>query len=569
MKFERLGNIVRIKKGRKPVISEKPTADSVRVLQIEDLRNDNELKFTDDKSGVFASKEDVLLAWDGANAGTIGYGKEGYIGSTIAMLEKINPERYSTKFLGYFLQTQSKLLREKSTGATIPHIDRGLLESLKIPDLPISDQIRIATLLSKAEALINQRRESIKLLDEYVKSIYAEMFGDPVKNQKGFWKGKIRDVVTDVKYGTSSPAQEDGENPYLRMNNITYDGFWDFSSLKYIDIDIDEKEKYLVRKGDLIFNRTNSKELVGKTAVFNADAEMIIAGYLIRVRLNEEMNPWYLWGYLNSSHGKQTLFAMCKSIVGMANINAQELQSIKILIPPVLLQNKFAEVVEKVESIKNQFRQSLKELENLFSSLSQQVFKGELDLTRLHSKATDEAIGQITKDSKQKKSTETKQKSSPEEDTRYGDPFEVDEATAQKQGDRFYKEWLRLHGKTTEQEVDSIWLQSKRNDLQPTSIKFNPFEGNAIISEVFARQNTGFSYKEFEAVLNNEKIAYTAKEVKDFIFQKLEQNELVQYYATKEWITAMRHPKFNPPGGPEFSGEGSIWFLVNKTEKAK
>ena len=78
-----------------------------------------------------------------------------------------------------------------------------------------------------------------------------------------------------------------------------------------------------------------------------------------------------------------------------------------------------------------------------------------------------------------------------------------------------------------------------------------------------------FSYQEFEVFLKNEKITHNAKELKDFIFKKLEQKELIQYYASKEWMEAMRHPKFNPPGGSEFTGDGSIWFLVNKTENAK
>jgi len=256
------------------------------------------------------------------------------------------------------------------------------LKQIKIP-IPNNypDQIRIATVLSKAEELIKQRKESIALLDELLKSTFLQMFGNSSKNIKDFSKGTIRDVVKDVKYGTSKPAVDNGKYPYLRMNNITADGYMDLSSLKYIDIDDSEKEKYVVKKGDLLFNRTNSKELVGKTGIYNEEKEMVIAGYLIRVRTNERANPWYLWGYLNSVHGKKTLFGMCKSIVGMANINAQEFQNIKILIPPIGFQNQFAQIVEKVELLKKEFNTSLKELENLYGSLSQRAFKGELDLS--------------------------------------------------------------------------------------------------------------------------------------------------------------------------------------------
>lgn len=120
MKFEELKYIVKIKKGKKPSFVDTPDENSVRVLQINDLRNDANPKFTNDKSGVFAKEDDVLIAWDGANAGTIGYGKSGYTGSTIALLRKIEPDLYSTTFIGIFLQSQYQYLRSKTTGATIP-----------------------------------------------------------------------------------------------------------------------------------------------------------------------------------------------------------------------------------------------------------------------------------------------------------------------------------------------------------------------------------------------------------------------------------------------------------------
>ena len=150
------------------------------------------------------------------------------------------------------------------------------------------------------------------------------MFGDTVTNPKGWEVGTIRDLVSEVKYGTSKPAVDNGKYIYLRMNNITYSGCMDYTDLKYIDVEDKEIEKYVVRKGDVLFNRTNSKELVGKTAVFKEDTPMIIAGYIIRVRPNERSNPEYISGFLNSSYGKRTLLDMCKAIVGQENINAQE-----------------------------------------------------------------------------------------------------------------------------------------------------------------------------------------------------------------------------------------------------
>ena len=201
MKFEKLKNIIEIQKGRKPSFVETPDENSCRVLQIDDLRNDNNPKFTNEKTGVFAKDDDILIAWDGANAGTIGYGKSGYIGSTIALLRKKKPDAYSTIFIGIFLQSKYPYLRSKTTGATIPHISRKALEGLEIPVIDIQDQHRIANILSKAENLISQRKEGIRLLDELLKSTFWEMFGDPIKNEYGFKKERFGDFVYDIKIG--------------------------------------------------------------------------------------------------------------------------------------------------------------------------------------------------------------------------------------------------------------------------------------------------------------------------------------------------------------------------------
>jgi type I restriction enzyme, S subunit len=296
----------------------------------------------------------------------------------------LNPKYSFYFFKSPVFRTKIKKITKKSVNQASFNISN--LKDIEIPVPSLPDQLHIANLLSKAENLIAQRKESVRLLDEYLKSMFLEMFGDPTNNRKKFPVGKIRDVVTEVKYGTSSSATAEGTFPYLRMNNVTYDGYMDYSNLKYISVSEDEMTKYAVKKGDLLFNRTNSKELVGKTGVYNEDKEMIIAGYLIRVRTNELANPWYLWGYLNSIHGKQTLFGMCKTIVGMANINAQELQGIKIIIPPIELQTKFAKIVEKTEALKSQYQQSLQELENLYGSLSQRAFRGEMVIKKSETK---------------------------------------------------------------------------------------------------------------------------------------------------------------------------------------
>ena len=211
-------------------------------------------------------------------------------------------------------------------------------------------------------------------LDNSVKSRFIEMFGDPIDNTLEWAEATIGELATDVKYGTSNPAVDGGKYPYLRMNNITYDGHLDLSDLKYIDVSEDELEKCVVRKGDILFNRTNSLELVGKTAVFDQPGEMIIAGYIIRVRLKESLLPEILAQFLNLDPLKLLLRSKAKGAVNQANINAQELQSVKVYIPEMSLQKKFLEFKEEIDKSKLAVQEMKNKMEILKASVMQDYF---------------------------------------------------------------------------------------------------------------------------------------------------------------------------------------------------
>lgn len=278
-------------------------------------------------------------------------------------------------YLFRWLESQSSLIESEGKGATVKGITLPFLKGLNVPIPPINEQKRIAAILGKAEDIRQKREQAIKLADDFLRAKFLEMFGTPANNIHRFPKGTIRDLVDSVNYGTSAKASIDsGEYPILRMGNITYQGRWDFTDLKYLDLSVKEKDKYLVKEGDLLFNRTNSKELVGKTAVYEEDRPMAFAGYLIRVRPNSIGNNYYISGYLNSIHGKITLMNMCKSIVGMANINAQELQNIEILIPPKHLQDEYEIIYKKIKKGLSIYDKSAMQLQLLASNLSNKYF---------------------------------------------------------------------------------------------------------------------------------------------------------------------------------------------------
>lgn len=163
---------------------------------------------------------------------------------------------------------------------------------------PLTQQNKIVNILNHVKNMIQFRNKELQLLNELIKSRFVEMFGDPLLNPKHWNIRFIKDIVTDVQYGTSKPAIDGGRFKYLRMNNLTSNGRIDLSNLKYIDIPDPELKKCLVKKGDILFNRTNSIDLVGKTALFNYDEPMVIAGYIIRVRLKNETLPEFFTVFL-------------------------------------------------------------------------------------------------------------------------------------------------------------------------------------------------------------------------------------------------------------------------------
>lgn len=151
---------------------------------------------------VIANKNHIIIAWDGANAGTVSYGLEGAIGSTLAILETEDKNVY-IPYVGKFLQSKNQYLRDTCTGATIPHVSRKALENIVIPLPSVERQKCISNTLDKAKSLIEKRKAQIEALDQLTQSVFLEMFGDPYKNPKNWPVGTIKDITLKTQYGTS------------------------------------------------------------------------------------------------------------------------------------------------------------------------------------------------------------------------------------------------------------------------------------------------------------------------------------------------------------------------------
>ena len=313
----------------------------------------------------------VAIVKDGAGIGrtTLHPAKSSVIGTMQYLLPKDNvlPE-----YLCYVVRHMH--LEKYFTGATIPHIYFRDYKNEKFNLDSLDKQAEIIEILGKAESIILKRRKELAELDNLIKARFVEMFGIYPANQMGWETGKIRDTVADVRYGSSRPAVDGGKYPYLRMNNITYGGELDLSDVKRIDVPENELDKCTVRRGDVLFNRTNSKELVGKTCVYDRDEMMVLAGFVIRVRVNDRVLPEFLSAFLNTDFSKKTLSEMCKAAIGQANINAQEMQNIGLYLPPLELQRQFVQFKKQVDKSKVVVQKALDEAQTLFDSLMQQYF---------------------------------------------------------------------------------------------------------------------------------------------------------------------------------------------------
>ena len=392
MKKVRLGDIATvITKGTTPtMLGYNFVDDGVNFVKIESITENEE--FLTDKFAHISDECNRKLSRSQLQRNDLLFSIAGAIGRTAIVTDDILPANTNQalaiirvpegevdySYLKYVLQSPAivEQFEKKKQGVAQLNISLKDIGDFVIPLRTAEEQKSIVDTMDKVCGLIALRKEQLAKLDELVKARFVEMFGTYPANEKGWETGTIRDLVSEVRYGSSRKAADgdSGKYPYLRMNNITYSGELDLTDTKTIDIPDEELQKCTVRRGDVLFNRTNSKELVGKTCVYDRDEMMVLAGFVVRVRVNDRILPEILSAFLNTDFSKQMLLAMCKAAIGQANINAQELQNIGIYIPPIELQREFVTFKQQVDKSKLVIQESLAELETLKKALMQKYF---------------------------------------------------------------------------------------------------------------------------------------------------------------------------------------------------
>ena len=292
------------------------------------------------------------------------------------------PEKIVPELLPFYLRTGAffDFAMRGSGGSLSPRVKWSHISDYEFDLPPMDEQKKLAELLWAANDLKESYKKAITATDEMIKAKFREMFGEcggqGAEGDRRVSKWplvRIAEVVTDVRYGTSKPGDKDGVYAYLRMNNLTDDGGLDLTDLKRITLSGEDFEKCVVRRGDILFNRTNTKELVGKTAYYDLDDDMVIAGYIIRIRVDgDKIDPRYLWKLMNTVELKTKLRHMAKGAIHQANINAQELQSIEIPFPPLSLQREFVAIADKAESAKANLKKSIAAIDQVMKGLINQ-----------------------------------------------------------------------------------------------------------------------------------------------------------------------------------------------------
>lgn len=305
--------------------------------------------------------------------------KDLYTNEAIVALPIKNDSKLNKEYLYYVLKFIPLVGgNQAAMGQTL---NKQSLSALQIPLPPtIEDQKRIAKVLSQCEGLIQKRKASIDLLDELLQSTFLEMFGDPVRNEKGW------DIVPLSKFGTidrgvskhrprNAPELLNGVHPLIQTGDVANAGTYilDYKQT-YSDIGLKQSKKWPA--GTLCITIAAN---IAKTGILTFDACFpdSIVGFVVDSKEATNLYVHHLFSFFQRILEKNAPSAAQK------NINLEILRTFKVPQPSIEVQKEFDIIALKIESLKKQFNQSLEELENLYGSISQRAFKGEIDLSKV------------------------------------------------------------------------------------------------------------------------------------------------------------------------------------------
>lgn len=291
-------------------------------------------------------KGDIIFGRRRAYQRKLGVAEFDGICSAHAMVLRAKPEVVLPVFLPFFMQSDLFMKRavEISVGSLSPTINWKTMAIQEFALPPIDEQVRLVDLLQAIERTTESHQKIGGSADKLVRSLLSDVLNRewPVVD--------LGSVVQGTQYGLSINAGSDGQYPMLRMMNIE-DGLCVENDIKYVDLSEKDFEAYRLVDGDVLFNRTNSYELVGRTGVYELEGDHVFASYLVRIKtIPEKLEPKFLTLYLNSDFGRRQVLAYATKAVSQANVNASNLLRVRLPLPPLEVQKQLLEEIACAKS---------------------------------------------------------------------------------------------------------------------------------------------------------------------------------------------------------------------------
>lgn len=301
------------------------------------------------------------------------------------IVESIDKSILDVRYLYFFLSTYMHKLREMSIGGVIKYIKLNYLTDVLVPFPPLPEQKRIAAILDKADSIRRKRQDAVRLTEELLRSVFLDMFGDPVTNPKGWNTCSLGEEVQKIESGWS-PVCEEGqaeENEWgvLKLGAVTTCRYLDSES-KALPAGISPRPDLEVKAGDLLFTRKNTYDLVAASAlVYSTRPKLMLSDLIFRLKLKDDsaVISEYLWALLSSAGKRKQIQSLAGGSSGsMPNISKSKLMEQMIEVPPMALQNQYAKILHSNYSIRNKLEVAAESSDSLFNSLLQRAFKGKL-----------------------------------------------------------------------------------------------------------------------------------------------------------------------------------------------
>ncbi|HIH74898.1 MAG TPA: hypothetical protein HA306_06870, partial [Methanosarcina sp.] len=296
----------------------------------------------------------------------------------------LNRQILDQSYLLHYLNSElfSKQIERLITGSAQPNFGPSHLIQVELILPPLEVQKKIVSILEKAEETKKLRAQADDLTQKLLQSVFLEMFGDPVENPKNWDEWDLENLLDeDPQNGLYKPSTDYGEGiPILRIDSF-YDGkISNIEKLKRLNCTPEEIHKYGLNIGEVLINRVNSLEYLGKCGLVETLFEpTVFESNMMRLKLKiSKVNPEYLTSFLCTQYIKNQILQKAKKAVNQASINQSDVKSLKILIPPMELQHNYSHIIKQIEKTTESQKQSSLEINNLFDALMQKAFSGEL-----------------------------------------------------------------------------------------------------------------------------------------------------------------------------------------------